>query len=719
MNQTSSSATVQKFLMYLFALRIQIIGFLLLWPLAGVAFSSSLLRGLPDIGNSEVAFVSVLAAGHAVFLAVATSLVLLWVDLRLKGERARVTPQPGRLLRARRFVSVVSILFWGGFMADVRSGSSASQFWVVAVSVLLVVVFTVVLIEELVNATRRRSLQYRLFVLPLPGISNDSFAAGRAFFNSAGHRRRRRRRRLRTKVDRVRWRLRRRMLTWADVLLGPGFLDYAAKRPRRFLPGYFIAFAWLVFLVVTFEDAGWQFSHPELLFNRFRLMTPSPLSMVLTGALLLVAILSFLSFYADRFHLPLSIAVLSLMACATYVSGVDHQFWSERLQPGSLNEAATPREVIESSPRKLIVVAAAGGGIHASGWTAQVLAGLREGAQGQAFKRALRVISGVSGGAVGAAFYAGTYDGVWSEKAYSLDEARSRAMASSLSAVSWGLVYPDMHRLLLPIPRWLWRDEDRGTSLERSIASTAGRSPGPRLLSLAPLVKNGFPVLLLNATLSADALPVTFTNSRYPDPSVKDVVVRIGSFHEDFQRDTRLETAARLSATFPIVSPAARPGEYVGLNTFVDGGYFDNSGLYALMAWLTQAAPPLTSGTQRHDVLLLMIEPFPESPNGAPTAANVSWYRQFTIPLETVWGVHATGQEVRNRYELPLLKRFLDDRFNVHELQFRYAPSKGCEKPPLSWHLTSAEKKCIADAWNQPTTREARRYVDEWLKDDR
>jgi predicted acylesterase/phospholipase RssA len=447
------------------------------------------------------------------------------------------------------------------------------------------------------------------------------------------------------------------------------------------------------------------------------LIAPSPLSMVLTGVLLLVAILSFLSFYADRFRLPLSMALLALMACATYVSGVDHQFWSERLRPGSLSEAVTPREVIELSPGKLIVVAAAGGGIHASGWTAQVLAGLREGAQGQAFKRALRVISGVSGGAVGAVFYAGTYDGVWSDKAYSLQEARSRAMASSLGAVSWGLVYPDMHRLLLPIPRWLWRDEDRGTSLERSIALTAGGSPGPRLLSLAPLVRDGFPVLLLNATLSADALPVTFTNSRYPDPSATEAVVRIGSFHEDFQRDTRLETAARLSATFPIVSPAARPGEYAGHNTFVDGGYFDNSGLYALMAWLTQAAPPVNSGAQRREVLLLMIEPFPEPASGLPTAAKVSWYRQFTIPLETAWGVHATGQAVRNRYELPLLKKFLDDRFKVHELQFRYASSDGCKDPPLSWHLTLAEKKCIAEAWNQPKMLEARRQVVEWLKD--
>jgi hypothetical protein len=136
-----------------------------------------------------------------------------------------------------------------------------------------------------------------------------------------------------------------------------------------------------------------------------------------------------------------------------------------------------------------------------------------------------------------------------------------------------------------------------------------------------------------------------------------------------------------------------------------------------MMAWLTEAAAPVYSSTQRHDVLLLIIEPFPEPTIEPPTAATLSWYRQFTIPLETALGVRATGQSTRNRYELPLLKRFLDDKFRMRELQFRYAPGKGCTDPPLSWHLTANEKKCIADAWDNAQVREARQHVVEWLQD--
>jgi hypothetical protein len=77
----------------------------------------------------------------------------------------------------------------------------------------------------------------------------------------------------------------------------------------------------------------------------------------------------------------------------------------------------------------------------------------------------------------------------------------------------------------------------------------------------------------------------------------------------------------------------------------------------------------------------------------------------------------ASTRSARNLYELPLLEKFLDDKFRMRELTFRYAPGKGCTDPPLSWQLTAAEKKCIADAWDNAQVREARQQVVEWLRD--
>src|SRR6202008_4868479 len=64
---------------------------------------------------------------------------------------------------------------------------------------------------------------------------------------------------------------------------------------------------------------------------------------------------------------------------------------------------------------KVILVAANGGGIQAAAWSARVLTGIEEGCRsggdcgGRSFARSVRVISAVSGGSVGAMYFANAY----------------------------------------------------------------------------------------------------------------------------------------------------------------------------------------------------------------------------------------------------------------------------------------------------------------------
>jgi predicted acylesterase/phospholipase RssA len=708
---------IRSILPQLYSVRVQIGGFLIQWPLSRWAFQTPLLRGLGDIGNPQVGMVSELAALQSIYLAITTNIVPLWSRTRLDGERTAVQQQPGRLLKLLRFVSLASILFWAGFMANVRTRSTASHFWLEAITNLAITVGVTVFCEESVHRNSCRHISYRFFLLPLPGLWTDSFRRERRVVASP------RRvvaspRTLMKTVPRNVWRARRWVLRQTDRVLGPGFLDYRGNRPRGMLPGHLWALAMWLFIFLALEDQGRQFLHNGSFAYRYRIVTPSTLSMALSGELFAISALSFLAFWADRYRLPLSLFLLGWFTASTWIVGADHVFWSEPVRQVQLDEALTPRQILELAPRRFVVVAAAGGGIQASAWTAQVLSGLQEDEQGAAFNRAVRVISGVSGGAVGTVFYLGTYDGVWGQ-AYSPAEARKRAMASLLEAVDWGTVYPDLHNLLFPVPGLSWRDADRGWALERSVAQMAGQYPGPTLLSLAPLVKDGLPVVLLNSTLSGEALPVVFTNSRFPGPEAGIVGRRgIRSFHDDFRLETRLETAARLSASFPLISPASRPSELKGKDTFVDGGYFDNSGLYSLMGWLEQAAVDVQPATLPREVLLLQIDAFPEKQDFAIQRTQFTWYRQFTIPFETVVGVRETGQAARNRYDFPLLAKSLVGRLNVRVLEFRFRPSPRCalEPPPLSWHLSQFEQACVVEGWTNPQIVEARRSVAEWLK---
>ena len=105
-----------------------------------------------------------------------------------------------------------------------------------------------------------------------------------------------------------------------------------------------------------------------------------------------------------------------------------------------------------------------------------------------------------------------------------------------------------------------------------------------------------------------------------------------------------LETAARMSAAFPYVSPEARPdgvdqGVHLG-----DGGYFDNSGVFALSEWLKEAV----IGGPKKRILILQLEAFPDNPP-TDTENAKKWYYQLTAPIETMLTVRSEGQNIRDR----------------------------------------------------------------------
>ena len=112
--------------------------------------------------------------------------------------------------------------------------------------------------------------------------------------------------------------------------------------------------------------------------------------------------------------------------------------------------------------------------------------------------------------------------------------------------------------------------------------------------------------------------------------------------------DIPIATAVRLSASFPYVSPAARPDlrKHV-LGPFprgaenlhlVDGGYFDNSGLVALSTWLDSGLQD--DASQRPEqvprkILVIQILPFPYSKMGAVPYESGPFF-QALAPIETL-----------------------------------------------------------------------------------
>jgi hypothetical protein len=183
-------------------------------------------------------------------------------------------------------------------------------------------------------------------------------------------------------------------------------------------------------------------------------------------------------------------------------------------------------------------------------------------------------------------------------------------------------------------------------------------------------------------------------------------------FAHAYHRDVEIPMAVRMSASFPFVTPVARLQGYDSqVHPFphlADGGYYDNYGLYSLMAWLQEA---LASSGKPPEVLVLRIESFPTTVE--KTEAQ-GWPFQSWAPLTAMMSVRSAAQRQRNETDLRLFQRQYRPGL-IREVTFRYEPPCGCPDPPLSWDLSPVEIECLDRAWHSHDVQDAAQAVQNFL----
>jgi Patatin-like phospholipase len=335
--------------------------------------------------------------------------------------------------------------------------------------------------------------------------------------------------------------------------------------------------------------------------------------------------------------------------------------------------APNPAEVLAfPADGKVVVVAASGGGIQASAWTARVLTGLEQQNSGK-FARAVRLISSVSGGSVGAMYFSSRYQP--NGGLANLPDIVADAKASSLEDVSWGLAYPDLLRVLAPL--LFWKLGGRGRALERAWMHTAELQKllAAKLSDWFAGVRAGTrPANIFNATITETGDRLLFSTTYLPVGTPPTPPAR-WDFHELYLNDPKMHTldvavvtAARMSATFPYVTPASRPdagGPQTPQLHVVDGGYFDNYGMDTLLEWLDDGLMELEqnpAAKERFAKLKVMIVEIHEAPDPhrlvpPKVRQKRSWFFQTYAPLVTLFSVRTAGQRSHNQVDLELMKQ--------------------------------------------------------------
>ncbi len=663
-----------NFLCWLSLLRVPIFFWLLYGPglILLMQPGMSLSRGFADLTPWQFFFVAAALWCASTSLAATINLVLLYGPRRI-GLPDRRPPSSGGVFLAALAPSAASVCFLVLTAPQLDPGHRSV--WLYAL--LALASLTIVLLETIAllwlalrfGAPPESARPPAEMILPLRWVPG----AQRAY----------QARPLTPRLHAAGRRLSSRLARW----LGPGYLD---PRGKGLLSGHalsaFLAFEYVVLYAIGGTSVTFHGSVQRGVVTPVIGDFASALAFIVIILTLLGWVLGALAFFLDRWRVPVLTPFVLLAALLAFWSSQDHYF--PVFSHGRSPARPSPTDVILSSkfaPR-LLIVASAGGGIQAAAWTTTVMAGLQR--QDPRFRDTVRLLSGVSGGSVGLYYSLRLYSPM-KGSGISLDDLADLGGTSVLEAVAHGLAYP-------------W--SDRGQALEDSLGA-AGANPVTlgQYASLMLASPGSLPGVILNATSVEDGSPVAFSTTSVfaNNTGLRDWFDTDGNKGDDVQ----LPTAARLSATFPYVSPSARPSEGTpSFRHFGDGGYFDNYGLFSAMAWLEDALgdlPPDRSDKMR--VLLLAIESFPVAASNPPVSHGHLW--QLLAPVDLLYNARSYSQRNRDDLEVSLFRNRFEHIYGLRPDQFtnvtlRYRPTGDCEKsPPLSWHLTPGEKNCVAASW--------------------
>jgi hypothetical protein len=510
----------------------------------------------------------------------------------------------------------------------------------------------------------------------------------------------------------------------------------------------------------------------------------------------------------------LAVVFLPKLAPST-LWALDQDHYFAVLPTTRIAQIPTPAEAVQQrAPNRdepYIIVTASGGGIQAAEWTAQVMAQLEKriredhllSQRNYSLHDHLLLTSTVSGGSVGMMPYLLEYTAPSPWQGNLTQRLVAAPACSGLEAVAWGLEYYDLQRLLLTLRFPLLQTAGPGgaDAPDRTWALTQALNrnlTGQDCFKLAPdalpaylsgtqltlkqatarLQDHGhMPAFTFNTTvaetggrfllsnyqvnqdlaqpppapgapaLGSDFLPAESFLQAYTQESNCDQ----GNVLTACYADLSLVTAARLSATFPVVSSATRiPKQYAHTAAhFVDGGYFDNDGTSSVTEFLyaaitrpvPQQGPPPALPGKPLKVLLIEIrdgddlnpvdnlddynhQAGRQTETGVAAPRPWSTTNQLLAPLSGMWNAGHVSVTRRNRRELCTLEKSFTGQLQVFHVVLGIAAQPTPNRPgqfktaPLSWKLTEGQRQYIerwASAPDKSTQQSITSALD-WLK---
>jgi hypothetical protein len=425
-----------------------------------------------------------------------------------------------------------------------------------------------------------------------------------------------------------------------------------------------------------------------------------PATVAVTLALALVTgIWGLCAFWLRRYRL----VGMGLLLLALFVSGVTRDvapagvsrvdLTCARPAPDRLGDLAAlgAWKARVGNRQPLVVVVASGGASRSALWTVDVLDALARRIPG--FLGHVRIITGASGGMVGAAHYVAAIDA--DRPVPPIDDVRAGVVADSLTGVTRALILPGVERGRALELAWESSTEQRLARLSRPFVALApGERDGwrPSLVFAPMMVEDGRRLIISNLDLGAitrtlEPRPLCLGASPCDSLSAVELFACPGVGLDAL----RISTVARLNATFPWVTSAAllpsQPARRV-----VDAGYYDNYGVDVASLWIRHNAAWLRENVT--GVLLVQIRDGQSADQRrqvdkkpGPTYLH-EWFSALTTPPEGILSAWESSMAFRNDDEVGLLSR--QPSLSAPSGFFATTLFELTGEAPLSWYLSDA-----------------------------
>ncbi len=377
----------------------------------------------------------------------------------------------------------------------------------------------------------------------------------------------------------------------------------------------------------------------------------------------------------------------------------------------TLNAWKKKVSVTDSTKPTMVLIDCSGGGLRATVWAFYAMQVMNSLSLEKFIKNSV-LITGASGGTLGAAYYRELYlRKLRGEKIDLNDEAYLNNISKDmLNAVSFAFVVND---LLIPWQRFRVGEnqyrKDRGYLWEEQMnENTNGILAKPISDYREPESEAQIPMLVFTPTIIDDARrlnisarPVAYLNrpseSMSEGSPLKVDAIDLQNFFSKQDADQlQFATAIRMNATFPFIMPNVFLPTTPEIQT-MDAGLRDNFGLETSMRYLDVFKDWINDNVG--DVVIVQMRDMKK--NGEPKVSlHQSLMSKIFDPINSIYINWSDFQDFHFDEQVNTASNWLKP--TLHILTFEYTPSESNSAASMSWHLTTKEKQDVIRAMNSP-----------------